>query len=108
MKYMNKIIIPAMLCLAFFVFAPARGYAEAKIEIIEKSDIEAGGVLISISQNVLHVSGAEGQTLQIYKITGVGVMSVKIDSEDKYITLDLAKGCYIVKIGKIARKISII
>ncbi len=87
---------------------PAVAKAEMRIEITEMTDIEVEGISISIDNGVLHVSGAEGQTLQIYKITGVGVMSVKVDSDDRYYTLNLAKGCYIVKIGKIARKISIV
>ncbi len=87
---------------------PTLARAEQAIEIFDNIDIELSGVAISIENNVLHVTGAEGQTLQIYKITGVGVMSVKVDSEDKYVPLNLAKGCYIVKIGKIARKISIV
>ncbi len=87
---------------------PTQLWAEQAIEILDNIDIELNGVSIAIENNVLHITGAQGQTLQIYKITGVGVMSVKVDSEDQYIPLNLAKGCYIVKIGKIARKISIV
>ncbi len=105
---MTKTILSAALFFSLALSFPLSARAEAKIEIVDRADIEVQGITISISQNVLHVSGAEGQTLQIYKITGVGVMSVVVDSEDRYYTLDLAKGCYIVKIGKIARKISVI
>ena len=34
-------------------------------------------------------------------------MIARIDSYDKVIDLNLSKGCYIVKVGKTARKISI-
>lgn len=108
MKRMKKFLLLTMLSLTLTAVVPAVARAERMIEIIETGDIELDGITVSINHNVLHVSGAAGQTLQIYKITGVGVMSVKVDSDDKYYTLDLAKGCYIVKIGKIARKISIV
>ncbi len=105
---MKRTLLSLAFLLAMFVAMPAHVQAEEAIEIFDNVDIELSGVSISIENNVLHIAGAQGQTLQIYKITGVGVLSVKIDSEDKYIPLDLAKGCYIVKIGKIARKISIV
>lgn len=105
---MKKTLLLIILSLSFAVAVPVAVKAERMIEIIETGDIDLDGITVSINHNVLHVSGAAGQTLQIYKITGVGVMSVKVDSDDKYYTLDLAKGCYIVKIGKIARKISIV
>ncbi len=101
-----------ILSLIFFLFVsalmPAGAMAAPMIEIVDNTDIGEQSISIGIEQNVLHVSGASGQTLQIYKVTGVGVMSVKVNSDSEYYTLDLAKGCYIVKIGNIARKISII
>ncbi|MCD8282948.1 MAG: DUF6383 domain-containing protein [Prevotella sp.] len=105
---MVKTLLSTILFLSATLLVPAVSRAETRVEIVENMDIDITNVTVSLSRNVLHVSGAEGQTLQIYKITGVGVMSVKIDSDDKYIPLSLAKGCYIVKIGKIARKISIV
>ena len=40
-------------------------------------------------------------------MAGVRVMSVKVEGADKRIELNLPKGCYIVKVGKLVRKISI-
>ena len=34
-------------------------------------------------------------------------MNVKVDSSEKSYPLNLPKGCYIVKVGKVVRKISI-
>lgn len=34
-------------------------------------------------------------------------MSIKVEGADKYYELNLPKGCYIVKVGKVVRKISI-
>ena len=79
--------------------------ANSSIEII---DVESQQPNVSISESVLHVSGANGQTLYIYNVAGVRVMSIKIDGLDRRIDLgSLTKGCYIVKVGKTVRKISI-
>lgn len=45
--------------------------------------------------------------LYIYNVAGVKIMSIKIDSSDRYYDLNLPKGCYIVKVGKVVRKISV-
>lgn len=62
---------------------------------------------ISVSGKTVHVTNAEGQTLEVYNITGVRVGSYKIDSPDKQITLSLTKGCYILRVGKITRKVAL-
>ena len=64
--------------------------------------------VISIEDNVVRVTDAFGMTMSIYNLAGgAPVMSVKIDSQDKRFDLNLPKGIYIVKVGKIARKIVI-
>lgn len=91
--------------LAFSV--PVISVAEPMIEIVDFMDIETQGVVISVDQNVLHVSGAAGQTMYIYNVAGVCVSTIKVDGDEKRFDLNLQKGCYIVKIGKVVRKISI-
>lgn len=56
---------------------------------------------------MLHVTGAAGLDLKVYNVTGVLVKSLRVDSDDKRYDLNLPKGCYIVKVGKTVRKISI-
>ena len=34
-------------------------------------------------------------------------MNVRVDGSDKHYTLSFPRGCYIVKVGKVVRKISI-
>lgn len=74
------------------------------IEIID-NDFDVPS--ISIMESTLRVTGANGQVLYIYNVAGVCVQSVKIDGNDKRIELNLPKGCYIIKVGKLVRKISI-
>ncbi len=78
--------------------------AESMIEII---DSEIQNVSISVNESTLHITGANGQVLHVYNVAGVRVMSVKVEGLDKRIELNLPKGCYIVKVGKVVRKISI-
>lgn len=100
---MKKLIIIAFASLLAFGL-PTVSYASTAIEIIEQ---EFQNIVISVNQSLLRVSGANGQVMHIYNVAGVRVMSVKIDGSDKSFELNLPKGCYIVKIGKTVRKISI-
>ena len=59
------------------------------------------------SQTTLRVTGGAGQVLYIYNVAGVCVMTLRVDSNDKRFDLNLAKGCYIVKVGRTVRKVSI-
>ncbi|MCD8203343.1 MAG: T9SS type A sorting domain-containing protein [Prevotella sp.] len=99
----RKLLIISFALAALFV-VPTISRAEAAIEII---DNEYQEIMISVNASKLHVTGANGQTLYIYNVTGVCVMSIKVDSADRYYDLNLSRGCYIVKVGNTVRKISI-
>ncbi len=62
---------------------------------------------ITYTDGVLYVSGAEGKTLEIVSLTGKKVMSVKIESPVQKVEVTVPKGCYIVKVGDVVRKISV-
>ena len=99
-KHILGIILSAA-CLAGGVMPAVAG---PDVEIVE-NDLQA--VSIRLTGNELRITGAAGEMMQIYNVAGVRVMTVKIDSSDKTYNLNLPKGCYIVKVGKIVRKISI-
>lgn len=73
------------------------------------AEVEMEQIQINLlSGNVLNVKNAEGLTIEIYNITGEKISTNKIDSNNKSIDIDqLQKGWYIVKVGKISRKICI-
>lgn len=73
----------------------------------EEVDTELSAISLSVNGSKVHVSGAEGETLEVYNLTGVKVASIRIDSNDKSFSLNLQRGCYILKVGKVVRKISI-
>jgi hypothetical protein len=72
-------------------------------QLDEKSDIE-----ISVSRQVVHVTNAEGMVMEVISLTGRHVMTVRIESPAQRIELtNIPKGCYIIKVGKVVRKILI-
>lgn len=64
-------------------------------------------IVIQYSEGILYVTGAENQQMDVVALTGKKVMSVKIESPAQKIELNIPKGCYIVKIGDVVRKISV-
>lgn len=101
---MNRTLLSILFSVCFMFGMPCMAEMRAAIEII---DNDFDGPSISISESTLRVTGANGQVLYIYNVAGVCVQSVKIDGNDKRIELNLPKGCYIIKVGKLVRKISI-
>ena len=55
----------------------------------------------------MRVTGANGQVLYVYNVAGVRIQSVKVEGSDKHLDLNLKKGCYILKVGKTVRKVSL-
>ena len=64
-------------------------------------------VTITVSGQTVTVSGAQGETLEVISLTGRRVMTVKIESPTQRIELNIPKGCYILKVGKVVRKVSL-
>ena len=71
---------------------------------VEQIDSQVG---ISVSGQTAYVTGAQGETLEVVSLTGRLVMSVKIDSPNQRVELNIPKGCYILKVGKVVRKIQV-
>lgn len=65
-------------------------------------------ITITVSGQTATVTGAQGQTLEVVSLTGRRVMTVKIEATAQKIELNnIPKGCYILKIGKVVRKVSV-
>ena len=73
----------------------------------DEVETELSAVSLSVNGSKVRISGADGETLEVYNLTGVKVATIRIDSNDKTLTLSLQRGCYILKVGKLVRKISI-
>jgi hypothetical protein len=97
--------ILSIIFLAACLFCPTqRVVATPAVEIIE---IDVLPINISVNGSSLRVTGAAGMALYVYNVTGVRVMSLKVDGSDKTYNLNLPQGCYIVKVGDVVRKISV-
>lgn len=73
----------------------------------DEPQMEVEAMSMNIQGNRIHIFNAEGKTLEIYNLTGLRVSVIRIDSNDKQIALTLSRGCYILKVGKLVRKITI-
>ena len=95
-------LLTALTCfMPISVFA-APAYFAGVMEMSQDQDVN-----ITYSEGTLFVTGCEGQTLEIVSLTGKKIMDVKIESPAQKIELNIPKGCYIVKVGKVVRKVSI-
>lgn len=105
---MTKRLIILTLSVAGFLMCPTIAQAES-IESIGVEQIEEkSDVQINVSQAVVHITNAEGQVMEVISLTGRHVMSVRIESPAQKIELtNISKGCYIIKVGKVVRKIVI-
>ena len=64
-------------------------------------------ITISVNGQWVVINGAQGQTLEVVSLTGRRVMTLKIESPAQRVELNVPKGCYILKIGKVVRKVAI-
>ncbi|MBO7557099.1 MAG: T9SS type A sorting domain-containing protein [Bacteroidaceae bacterium] len=101
---MKKILI--LITASFLLAMPM----EVKAQDIQQQrttiEQEVAPITISVNESTIHIKNAEKMVIEIYNMAGVKVVTQRIDSSDKAIELDnLPKGCYIIKIGKVARKV---
>lgn len=96
--------ISLTFALSVLAACPATGHVPDAVMTAETME---PNISVSVKASVLHVKGAEGQTLYIYNVTGILVKCLKIDGSDRRYDVNLPQGCYIVKVGKWVRKISV-
>lgn len=94
--------------LLLFAVTEQNLFAQTEKQSKSAADMELNGFNISVYDSTLQIQNAPvSSTLEIYNVLGVKVASYQIDSTNKKIELSLAKGCYILKIGSLVRKIAI-
>ena len=101
---MTNKILAFIFSVAIGLAVPVTAVADTSIEII---DNEVQTINVAVTESAIHVTGANGQVMHVYNVTGLTLMSVKIEGQDKKVEINLPKGCYIVKVGKVVRKIYI-
>lgn len=100
---MVKSILYISLISVVLLCTPASAMAQNQ----KPSSEDTQAITVTNSESVLHITNAAGQVLRVYDLAGLKTNQVKIDNSDKHIDLNLQKGCYILKVGKVVRKISI-
>ena len=104
MRMMKRILILTFSVAALWLVPATVSAAPAYFAgVMELSDEEEVDVVYSAGS--LTVKGAEGLVLQVVTVTGNVVLHKRIDSPEQKIELNIPKGCYIVKVGKVVRRV---
>lgn len=100
----NLLILSAVLFFSFGASAAAPMIAEMGVaEMVEQER----NVTLTVEGNGVQVSGAAGMVLEVVSVTGRHVATIKIESPAQRVELNLPKGCYILKVGKVVRKVTL-
>lgn len=102
---MNKILIFTFSFVCAFSAPVALQAADMEWRVTEQ--MEDSNINITVNQSTLNITGAAGLVLEVVSLTGRPVAMVKIESPAQRVELNIPKGCYILKIGKVVRKVSI-
>ena len=100
-KRLLSMTFAAMLALTI----PVSMYALSTEPATEQSSDRE--ITITVLPSALQVNNAQGETLEVISLTGNQMVKVKIESPSQRVELDIPKGCYIVKVGNVVRKIAI-
>ena len=101
---MIKCLLSIFFVMTMVIGSPTVVRANTAVDLI---DTDFQNITISVTESSIRVSGAAGQMLSVYNVAGIRIAFVKVESADKHFDLNLPKGCYIVKVGKVVRKIAI-
>jgi hypothetical protein len=101
----KKILISTAFAL-MAVATPALA-ANMLLEMGVAEQIEEQAPTISVEGNTVNVQNASGMSLEVVSLTGKAVATHKIEGPAQRIELNLPKGCYILKVGKVVRKITV-
>jgi hypothetical protein len=98
------LILTSALFLNLGVFAASPMVTEMGVaEMVEQER----AITLSIEGNSVQVTGANGMILEVVSVTGRHVANIKIENPAQRVELNLPKGCYILKVGKVVRKVTL-
>lgn len=100
----NLLILSSVLLFSLGIRAAAPMVAEMGVaEMVEQERT----VTLTVEGNGVQVNGAAGMVLEVVSVTGRHVATIKIESPAQRVELNLPKGCYILKVGKVVRKVTL-
>lgn len=101
-------MIKKLLVILFSFFLIGITPSVAYVQLDEEIAWDMEAITISFQNNRVHVTNAEGKYLEIFNLTGVRAARIRIDSNDKHININLPRGCYLIKVEKVVRKVSVL
>lgn len=103
---MTKRLLILSLAVSMMLSVPVLVKA-AEAEMLQTEQTLDGDITISVNGQWVTVNGAQGLTLEVVSLTGRQIKTIKIESPAQRIELNIPKGCYILKIGKVVRKVAV-
>lgn len=105
---MKRALLLTLLSACMFMLPTNIQATPSEVFGIEQID-DKNDVQIKVSKvGSVYITGAEGLVMEVISLTGRHVLSVRIESPAQKIELtNIPKGCYIIKVGKVVRKIVI-
>mgnify|MGYP006969016212 FL=1 len=101
----RNLLILAFVFVSVFTVPAVASNAEHEPNAAEQ--VDERNINITVNRSTLYVTGASGLVLEVVSLTGKPVATVRIESPAQRVELNIPKGCYILKIGKVVRKVSI-
>ena len=101
---MTKYLYTLFLAIMMSVMMPQNLFANDPSE--PEEEMKQPKVVL-VKESTIKVVAAEGVEVRVYDGAGMIVATVRSDAVEKTVNLGLQKGCYIVKVGKTVRKISV-
>lgn len=102
---MKKLYI--LVLLAAFLGTPVLANG---VEQNDEVETEMQQITITVKGekgDVVKICNAQGMKLEIYNLAGFRVNIISIENEEATMKLNIPKGYYLLKVGKVVRKISI-
>ena len=103
---MTKKLLILSLAVSMMLSVPVLVKA-AEAEMLQTEQTLDDDITISVNGQWVTVTGAQGLTLEVVSLTGRQIKTIKIESPAQRIELNIPKGCYILKIGKVVRKVAV-
>ena len=103
---MTKRLLILSLAVSMMLSVPVLVKA-AEAEMLQTEQTLDDDITISVNGQWVTVNGARGLTLEVVSLTGRQIKTIKIETPAQRIELNIPKGCYILKIGKVVRKVAV-
>ena len=104
---MTKRLLILSMAVSMMLSVPVLVKA-AEAEMLQTEQTLDDDITISVNGQWVTITGAQGLTLEVVSLTGRQIKTIKIESPAQRIELNIPKGCYILKIGKVVRKVAVV